>query len=111
LGSAAVSRKVFCASSCKVGRSGGRGGGCGRGACGETGCGRGAGGGRGASSRREISGRLIAGRTASRACRADSASTLRIASSSASRSRVISDSSSFGCTLRSCATRAWRARS
>ncbi len=50
-------------------------------------------------------------RVESRAWRADSASTLRIASSSASRSRVISDSSSAGTTPRNCATSAVRARS
>ena len=51
------------------------------------------------------------GREASRARWAASDSTLRTASSSDSRSRVISDSESGGCTLRSCAIRAVRARS
>lgn len=46
-----------------------------------------------------------------RARRAASVSTLRIASSSASRSRVISASSSGGSVPRNCATRAVRARS
>jgi hypothetical protein len=46
-----------------------------------------------------------------RALRAASASTLRIDSSSASRSRVISDSVSGGSSPRSCATSAVRARS
>ena len=51
------------------------------------------------------------GRVASRARWAASDSTLRTASSSDSRSRVISDSLKGGCTLRSCAISAARARS
>ncbi|MGY3076079.1 hypothetical protein ACVWZZ_002450 [Bradyrhizobium sp. LM6.10] len=51
------------------------------------------------------------GREASRARWAASDSTLRTASSRDSRSRVISDSESGGCTLRSCAISAVRARS
>jgi hypothetical protein len=50
-------------------------------------------------------------REASRARWAASDSTLRTASSSDSRSRVISDSLKGGCTLRSCAISAARARS
>ena len=50
-------------------------------------------------------------REASRARCAASDSTLRTASSSDSRSRVISDSLKGGCTLRSCAISAARARS
>src|SRR5439155_26785560 len=51
------------------------------------------------------------GREASRARWAASDSTLRTASSSDSRSRVISDSLKGGCTLRNCAINAARARS
>jgi hypothetical protein len=50
-------------------------------------------------------------REASRARWAASDSTLRTASSSASRSRVISDSLKGGCTPRNCAISAARARS
>jgi hypothetical protein len=62
------------------------------------------------SERRTLVARLQR-RWRTRARRAASDSTLRTASSSDSRSRVISDSLKGGCTLRSCAISAARARS